>query len=347
MGIFSGGQGQVKTKANLNKFQRQLNRFGRKAVKSYIKKTKKGGPGIDLPKTALVQPFTPPQTQGQSMMLGAVPQLQNLANAGASYTTNLLSQNPATAGQAGALARDPGYDQQARDFLLNKVLYPGTNPALQGAINAAVRPITQQLTEEQLPALRGNAVTAGGYGGSRQGIAEGLASGRASTAIGDTSANLANAGYQAGLNALTQTFGNITAADTARYGTRQGALSNLYNTNVNAQLNALGLLPQTQQTALAPALATSAVGDVQQAQLQAERDEDVYRKLFSQTSPLQSAQSLVQLGGAVPGGSTTSTTQYPGTNPVLGSLGIASGVAGLIPGLPGMAARGVQNLLNI
>lgn len=51
----------------------------------------------------------------------------------------------------------------------------GQNPFLDQAIQALQQSANQNLQRNQLPAIRNNAVAAGGLGGSRQGIAEGLA----------------------------------------------------------------------------------------------------------------------------------------------------------------------------
>jgi len=51
----------------------------------------------------------------------------------------------------------------------------GQNPFLDQAIQALQQSSNQNLQRNQLPAIRNNAVAAGGLGGSRQGIAEGLA----------------------------------------------------------------------------------------------------------------------------------------------------------------------------
>lgn len=49
------------------------------------------------------------------------------------------------------------------------------NEALQGAINAGVGDITRNFTQNLLPSIKADAVSSGTSGGSRQGIAEGLA----------------------------------------------------------------------------------------------------------------------------------------------------------------------------
>lgn len=350
MGILGNTQkNEVTTKSNLTGFQKSLRKATRPFVKQYLKKVTPTG--VQLPKKPLVQPTNPLQTQGQQQALATVGAQNALGADAAAATSGLLGADPTQAGRSMVETwQDP--NAATTDFLLNKVLYPGTNPALQGAIDAAVRPITQNLTESQLPAVRSGAYTTGNFGSSRQGIAEGLASGRASQAIGDTAAGVANQGYQAGLGALSSAYGNILNASTSAYGTKQNALSDLYSNNVNAKLNALGLTPQVQGSQLSGALTTSGVGDVQQAQAQRQRDEAVYRKLYAQMAPLQSAESLLALAGAVPGGSTTVTGATPGTSPVQGILGGASLGAALLPGLGplgvlgGAAAGGAASLFD-
>lgn len=201
--------------------------------------------------------FDPSQTAGQELALGA-------------------------AGTQGDLARRAA---EANNFYTSGDIWnPENNPYLQGAVDAAVRPITQQLTETQLPALRGSAITAGGYGGSRQGIAEGLASGRASTAIGDTASRL---------------------------------VQNLYDTNVRAQQNAIQMTPMLQQAQLQPAVTTSGVGDVRQALAQALLNEQAGNFNLDQylaMAPYLQAKDLLAVVQGLPGGSTTTASEGTGTS---------------------------------
>jgi hypothetical protein len=107
--------------------------------------------------------------------------------------------------------------QGAGQFLTSTdILSPESNPFLAQTAQAATRPIFQQLTEDVLPAIRGGAVGAGGYGGSRQGIAEGIASRGALQAAGDVSGDIFSRGYGQGLGALQQ--GLSLAPQTAALG---------------------------------------------------------------------------------------------------------------------------------
>lgn len=81
------------------------------------------------------------------------------------------------------------------------------NPAFASALNAALRPITQNFQETVLPGLGHNATDAGQYGSSRHGVAQGIASRGYLNAIGDTTADMASQAYGQGLNAMLGTLG--------------------------------------------------------------------------------------------------------------------------------------------
>lgn len=228
--------------------------------------------------------FNPTQQTAQNMITtGAVPAQQDLARSG----------------------------QAVSDFYTGGNIWdPSVNPNLQGAVNAAVRPITQNLTENQLPALRGEAVNTGNFGSSRQGIAEGLASGRASQAIGDTASKL---------------------------------VQNEYETNVNAQLKALGLLPQTQAAQATPGATEGAVGDIQQQLEQQRINEAVSNFNFDQYAPFLQSQEIMSLLGSMPQGGVTSTGNVPKPNPFLQALG-GAGTGAAIGSAGGPIGTGVGAL---
>lgn len=121
------------------------------------------------------------------------PQQQNITNAAAGNASNIQNMiNQGNSNISGGL-----------NFLTSgDVLNPSSNPHLQAAIEAATRPTIENFQQQILPGLASEAITAGGYGGSRQGIAEGLAAGAATRQIGDMAANMSNANYQAGLQAM-------------------------------------------------------------------------------------------------------------------------------------------------
>ncbi len=230
-----------------------------------------------------VSPFTAAQTAGQQDVLNANPTQQGVVQ-GAASANNLLTSG--------------------------SLLDPNSNPALRATIDASTRPITQALTENELPALRGNAVTTGNFGSSRQGIAEGLATGRASQAIGDTAAKIATTGYGQGLQAL-----------------QQGVAS----------------APQTAGAQVIPGVSTSGVGDVQQALQQAILSGANSKSTLEQLLPFLQGSALQGLASSIPSGSTTTgTVASPNTALQGAGLGIAGlgalGSLGGSAGLGGLAA---------
>ena len=172
------------------------------------------------------------------------------------------------------------------------------NPGLQGAINAATRPITESFGQTILPNIRDEAILAGGYGGNRQGIAEGMASQAYLHQIGDTTSGLVNQAYQGGLDAMTK---------------------------------GIALAPGAQQGLLAPGAAVAGVGAQERAFEQASIDDAVRRFYQEQFLPLMLAQQVAGTALGFPGGTTVTTSEGGGTSGLQGALGGASLLTSLLP----------------
>lgn len=240
--------------------------------------------------------FDPSQTAGQNMALDAV------------GAQNLLAKNAADA---------------SNFYTSGDVWNPDSNPALAGAVNAAVRPITENYQQVVRPAIRDEFQGAGQqFGGSRRGLAEGQAANAYMRNVGDTSSKL---------------------------------VQNEYETNVNAQLKALGLLPQTQQAQTQGAVTTSGVGDVRQNQAQQLINQDVSNFNYDQLAPFLQSQELMSLLTGIPGGGTTSVSTGNNPGQSAGSMargalgGAASGAAlgsAIMPGFGTAAGAGLGALLS-
>jgi hypothetical protein len=203
-----------------------------------------------MPGYSTVAGFTPNQTMAHDLLLGTIPGQQNfMANA-----TN------------------------ANRFLLGDVLDPNSNRFLRDTIEASVRPIREDFLESILPGIRGEAITAGQFGGSRQGIAEGIAARGAQTAASEAAARIGSEGYSRGLDAMTR---------------------------------ALSMVPQTMGAMTLPGLLAAGVGEQQQGLNQAMLDEQFQRDMFAQLSPWLAAKEVAGVGGALPGGTSTATTPNP------------------------------------
>lgn len=208
-----------------------------------------------------------------------------------------------------------GQGQQAVDaslaalnFGLGPVLDPASNPALAAAAEGATRPIFRALTEKALPAIRGGAIQAGQLGGTRQGIAEGLAVGRTSEAALDATSKLFSENFQSGLDL----FGK-----------------------------SLALAPQTLQLGTFESNVLGAVGGQDRALEQAIRDEEVNRFIFEQNQP---SNKLAQFANLVSGnfgaeGSSITTQEATGGGGKKGGSG-GGGIGGALSGAATGAAIG-------
>lgn len=274
--------------------------------------------------------FTPAQTSGQEQLLGAAgsqKQIADQALAGLSQVQNLPWDV--------ANSRNfQGQDLTTSSNIFNDqgIWNPNFNAGTAAAIDAAQRPLYQNLQEQVLPNIRSGAITAGGLGGSRQGIAEGLAAGRTAQAAGDVGskivedlygANLGavNSRYATNIGAENQRYATNTSADQAMYATNIGAQQGQYNTNVQALISALGLTPMLQQAVLQPGLTTSAVGDVQQAMNQAQIGSQVANWNYDQFAPFLASKEIASLIQGLPGATTTSTGNVPTPDPWTQALG--------------------------
>lgn len=272
------------TKYELSPEQRELMGLAMPGVREFAAKTPQRFQG------STVAPFDPSQILGQDMALSAANDQNTLARNAANTSNFWLSGSP--------------WD-------------PSNNPALAGAVTAATRPIMENFTDVINPAIGGEAVKTGGFGGSRQALAQSGAAGKAMQAVGDTSAKLVN---------------------------------DAYSTNVDAQLKALGLLPQTQNAQTAGAVTTSGVGDIRQGMQQALLNEQVGNFNFDQYAPFLRSKEIMALLQGLPGGSTTSTGTQPGQNKLTGALGgAASGAAlgsAIMPGIGTAVGGGLGALLS-
>lgn len=183
------------------------------------------------------------------------------------------------AGPEGPLTQFSNQAQMAGQFLLGPVLFPESNPALQAAVDAAVRPLTENFQNVVLPGIRGEAITAGGFGGSRQGIAEGLAA-----------------------QGLTRSIGDVSA----------GIQANAFQQSLDAMVKALFAAPQTAQLPFTSPGAIEAVGAQRRALEQAQLSEEAQRFISEQLIPFATAQDVAALAFGLPGGQITSTSTLPG-----------------------------------
>ncbi len=209
-------------------------------------------------------------------------------------------RSAATGAQSTATKAEGALDFQLGAYDVNN------NPYLQSAITAAINPLEHALTDVggTIYGIGDEALAAGQYGGTRQGVAEGIATARFGEQAGNIAATMSNQAYQSGLEASGR---------------------------------ALALAPQTQAMGAVPATYLDAVGQQQQQYQQALINDAVNRWNYEQNTP---AQELSTYGGLVSGGFGGETTMEGGeTSPVASAAGGAmSGYA--LGSMLGGAANG-------
>lgn len=176
-----------------------------------------------------------------------------------------------------------------------------TDPIVAAASQAATQPLYDQLLQSILPGIRANAASTGNVGGSRQGIAEGLAVQNTQRAAGEASAGIYNTALQ---NAL------------------------------QSRDRALALAPQQAQLGQMPSLLLDQVGRQQFNYEQALLDDQIARHAFEQNLPsakLGEFASLVSggFGSTSYGTSTGQGTAGGGGSALGGALGGALAGASL------------------
>lgn len=231
---------------------------------------------------------------------------QNILNTGNSLLSGEGSQLDLAKARAAQGALDPTAALQ--QLLTGQV----NNPYLDEQISALGKDLSSNFLENVAPGLRSGAVAAGGFGGSRQGIVEGLGTQGVSDALATSAANLRGTAFENAQNRMQQvaTGLNDQAATVA-----QNNINNRLNyANMGANLIGQGTTMQT---------AAQAAEDARyQQMLSLLGAGDAYN-----WSNLGNYASIVSPGAGI--GGTSTLTGGGGSNPVAGAAGGALAGAGL------------------
>ena len=241
---------------------------------------------------AITAPVDPLTHQARAALVGNVAPMQGLAN------------------QAAATAQ----------FNMGEGRDPAANPYLQSAIQAAIDPMIRDFKDSggALQTIREGAMDAGQFGGTRQGIAEGLAADRLQRNMLGATAQMANQGYQSAQDNATKT---------------------------------LALSPTIGQALTAPAAALDAVGSQRRADTQQQINDNVQQWNFAQNLPsamLSQYMNLIQGNWGGTNSATSTGTGGTSSSPLSGALGGAmSGwqLGSMIPG-GGPVGAGIGALLS-
>lgn len=271
----------------------------------------------------------PYQAYGGALTAGFTPEQQQAFQYGVSgfdqQAPNYQAAQTAAAGVA-------GYQPQqvtAQNFLQGDVgAY--MNPYIQNVEDRAIAN-AQRSAQMNINQIGANAARSGAFGGSRQGVSEGVAAAEAARGVGDLSAQLRSQGFQQAQSTMS--------ADQAR--ALQASMANQAAGLQGSQLSlqAAGqmgnLAGQAQQSRLADLGVLSGVGEQQQGMQQRLLDEQYARFLEERNAPIEGLNLRLAATSATPYGKTQTTTGpgQAGPSGISTALGAAASVASIIGAL--------------
>jgi hypothetical protein len=209
--------------------------------------------------------------------------------------------------------------------LASTSLQPYMNPFTQSVIDPSMQLLNQQRMQG-LNQIGDQAAANKAFGGSRQGVAEGVTNAQSALQAGQLGAQLWGQNFN---QAQTAATGDITRNLTAQQNNQQYGL---LGAQFQGQMaNQLGNLATQGQNAYLTGLQNAMVGQ-QSLQQQQQAQLDAARQYYTeqQQYPLQQLQIRQSALSGSPYGTTSQTTgPGPSTNPMLSGLGTAATVAGL------------------
>lgn len=221
--------------------------------------------------------------------------------------------------------------------------------ALDPVADNAMRRMTENFNEQVMPGIRGGAVASGQYGGSRQGVAEGLATKGLNYGISDMLANMYNNAFNTAQQNQYGTANNLAGLGTglASQDAENMLRAGMFNAGLNQfdaekdlgaqQFNAnLGFQNNEQQMQLANQMINNRLQGLNMLNAGMGMQDDVYNKYMQAImQPNQYGwQNLnnyanIMYPGAQLGG-TNKQTSSPGIVPSI--LGTMAGIGGLMSG---------------
>lgn len=178
---------------------------------------------------------------------------------------------------------------------LNGAMDVDNNKHLQGAIDAATQATTRAYTDPNgvLANIRSDSMGNGQYGGTRQGLGEGVAAGRYLGEVGNIASTMSSDAYNKGQDTFART---------------------------------LGLAPGAMQAGLMPANALSAVGQQQEGYGAQQSEYDAAGRAWELNKPFTAVQNYANLinGISAPGTTATNSSATSGGGKAMGALGGAA-----------------------
>lgn len=223
------------------------------------------------------------------------------------------------------------------------------SPYTQEVIDRGMADIARQ-QEIGMGKLGAAASKAGAFGGSRHGVAEGVAAGEYGRLAGDFAAKQRQAAFQSAMGLASGDIGrqqqralSQASLDQQSALARQRAALQAAGIRGTAASGLGSIAGQQLQSQLAGLGAQTAAGEAQRALAQAQLDVPYQDYLAAMQYPLTQFGVLTGAAGAIPQGFGTTTARSGGLGPALGalgSIGMGFGMAGLGP-LQGLKGSGL------
>jgi hypothetical protein len=213
-------------------------------------------------------------------------------------------------GSSGGGGASGGWDSSPSNPLANTGYAPYMNPFTSSVINQTL-PLMQQQNALGQNQLQNAANSANAFGGSRQGVQQGVAQAQGALNIGQMAANLNNQNFQQAQAAAT---GDISRNLSAQQGNQQANQANI-NSLIQAATGLGGLGSQAQQNQRQQFLELSTAGAQQQQQAQNQINANMNQFNQANAYPgqqlgiLQSALGMTPYGSTTMGSSTGQTQQ--------------------------------------
>jgi hypothetical protein len=224
---------------------------------------------------------------------------------------------------------------QAGSFLTGNIagyMNPYTENIENRAIDASGRALEQARNQ-----IAANAAQARAFGGSRQGVAEGVAAAESARNIGDLSARLRSDAFNQAAALQSADYARaLQAAQANQAAGLQGAATNISGATALGALTQQAQAGRQQEAAL-----VENVGQQRQAQAQAALDEAYARFLEERNYPIEGLNLRLAATSATPYGGTQTQTRTggPGGNSFLTGLGAV--------GTGSMAALNIAQLVSM
>lgn len=236
---------------------------------------------------------------------------------------------------------------------INRAMNPtGPNPYLDQMMQQVSGNLTRNLNENIMPRIDQGAIADNAYGGSRQGIAQGMAIRDTQQQIGDATGRMAYQDYSDGQNRALQAAGLSSQlqgqADQTRLAQQQLGLggaqlsAGMYGDALNSMFKSGAMAPILQALQQGPIDQLLRAGQMQQGQDQAQLDAKQQYWNESQNAGWENIQRLASILNPIAGATQPAIQSAPeqsGIGKILGGISAGSGAYGALGsmGLGGIA----------